>query len=116
MAEASRTERACAQHSSSNSTHAATAPIAPDITALRALADETRLAIVGALSREGELCACKLLEHLDVRQSTLSHHMKVLVEAGLVSQRKAGRWAHYRLDADAFERLGRDIVSLGVHE
>lgn len=90
------------------------APQTPSVAVLRALADETRLEIVAALSREGELCACKLLDHLAVSQSTLSHHMKILVEAGLVSQRKEGRWSHYRLDPERFACLGRAISALAA--
>lgn len=90
------------------------APQTPSVAVLRALADETRLEIVSALSREGELCACKLLEHLAVSQSTLSHHMKILVEAGLVFQRKEGRWSHYRLDPERFACLGRAISALAA--
>lgn len=90
-------------------------PDAPDIAALRALADETRLAIVSVLAREGELCACSLLEYLSIGQSTLSHHMKVLVQAHLVEQRKEGRWSHYRLDTARFADLGRSIAALGSH-
>lgn len=88
-------------------------PNIPDIAALRALADETRLAIVGILACEGELCACNLLEYLSIGQSTLSHHMKVLVQAHLVEQRKEGRWSHYRLDAAHFTGLGHTIAALG---
>lgn len=86
---------------------------APDIAALRALADETRLAIVTALGREGELCACKLLERLDVSQSTLSHHMKVLVSASLVAQRREGRWMRYRLEPGRLALLSRAVAKLG---
>lgn len=85
----------------------------PDVSALRALADETRLTVVRALAHEEELCACKLLDRLHVRQSTLSHHMKVLVDAGLVHQRRDGRWMHYRIDSDRLAALGESVTALG---
>ncbi|HJG41146.1 metalloregulator ArsR/SmtB family transcription factor [Bifidobacterium pullorum] len=85
----------------------------PDVSALRALADETRLTVVRALAHEEELCACKLLDRLHVSQSTLSHHMKVLVDAGLVHQRRDGRWMHYRIDADRLVALGESVTALG---
>jgi ArsR family transcriptional regulator len=69
-----------------------------------ALSDETRLAVVEML-RDGERCLCDLQDALDVAQSRLSFHLKVLKDAGLVSDRKAGRWVHYALNADAFTEL-----------
>lgn len=64
----------------------------------RALSDETRVLIVRKLKEEKELCACKLLELVNCNQSTLSHHMKVLVDSGLVVARKDWKWVHYSLD------------------
>ena len=62
----------------------------------KALGDSNRLQIVQMLS-DGEKCACKLLEHFEITQPTLSHHMKILCECGLVVVRKEGRWSHYSL-------------------
>lgn len=62
-----------------------------------ALSDETRLAILGLL-RRGERCVCELQEALDSHQSRLSFHLKVLREAGLVKDRKEGRWSYYAID------------------
>jgi ArsR family transcriptional regulator len=70
----------------------------------RALADENRLQILDLL-RGGERCVCELTEALDVGQSLLSHHLRVLKEAGLVTDRRDGRWAYYALDGEAFEQL-----------
>lgn len=64
----------------------------------RVLGDESRLAIVQMLS-DGEKCGCKLLERFAFTQPTLSHHMKTLVDCGLVSARKEGKWQHYSLNA-----------------
>ncbi len=66
----------------------------------KAIGDENRLEIL-ALLRGGERCACKLLEDLQISQSTLSHHMKLLCDAGLVASRKEGKWVHYSIEPDA---------------
>lgn len=63
---------------------------------MKAFCDENRLKII-ALLRGGEQCACMLLEHLDIGQSALSYHMKILVESGVVSSRQDGKWMNYRL-------------------
>ncbi|MEA5092646.1 hypothetical protein SDC9_32785 [bioreactor metagenome] len=63
----------------------------------KALGDENRLQIVRMLSG-GEKCACKLLEQFVITQPTLSHHMKILCECGLVDVRREGKWSHYSLN------------------
>ena len=65
----------------------------------RALGDSNRLQIMEMLS-DGEKCACKLLEKFEITQPTLSHHMRILVECGLVDVRKEGRWSHYTLNCE----------------
>ncbi len=70
----------------------------------KALGDDTRVQIVKLLL-EGERCACKLLETLNITQSTLSHHMKILSDCSLVSVRKVGKWHHYSLNQETLERL-----------
>jgi ArsR family transcriptional regulator, arsenate/arsenite/antimonite-responsive transcriptional repressor len=85
-----------------------------DITALalvyKAFCDGHRLHILDQLSL-GERCACDLLEKVNIGQSTLSHHMKILVESGVVSARKMGKWTYYSLDQkggiNAVEELKR---------
>jgi ArsR family transcriptional regulator len=69
-----------------------------------ALSDETRLSIVQRL-RNGERCVCDLTDLLDAAQSRLSFHLKVLKDAGLVHDRRQGRWVHYHLNRDAFAEL-----------
>jgi ArsR family transcriptional regulator len=64
-----------------------------------ALSDETRLAVVEML-RGGERCVCDLQDALDAAQSRLSFHLKVLKDAGLVTDRKEGRWSYYSLNTD----------------
>ncbi len=61
---------------------------------LKAFCDENRLQILELL-RSGEKCACDLLEKLDLGQSGLSYHMKILVESGVVESRQEGKWTHY---------------------
>ena len=63
----------------------------------KAFCDENRLQILELL-RGGEKCACRLLEEMNITQPTLSHHMKVLCQTGLVSCRREGRWCHYSID------------------
>lgn len=63
---------------------------------LRALADVNRLRIVDMLSAD-KLCACNILEKLDITQPTLSHHMKILCDSGLVFGQKEGKWVYYTL-------------------
>ncbi|MFA9382067.1 MAG: ArsR/SmtB family transcription factor [Acetanaerobacterium sp.] len=62
----------------------------------KALCDPNRLMIIEML-QSGEKCACKLLDELDIVQSTLSHHMKILCDSGFVSGRRDGKWMHYSL-------------------
>ncbi|MFL5488497.1 MAG: ArsR/SmtB family transcription factor [Gemmatimonadaceae bacterium] len=69
-----------------------------------ALSDETRLDIIELL-RKGERCVCELTDTLDAAQSRLSFHLRVLKDAGIVSDRKDGRWVHYELVPDAFEEV-----------
>lgn len=68
-----------------------------------ALSDETRLEIVQRLATEGERCVCDLQDALEAGQSRLSFHLKVLKDAGLVTDRKEGRWSYYTLSPDAFD-------------
>lgn len=69
----------------------------------RALCDEKRLAILARL-RSGEKCACVLQEPLELTQSGLSYHMKILCDSGLVVSRQEGKWTHYRLSPEGRER------------
>jgi ArsR family transcriptional regulator len=69
-----------------------------------ALSDETRLQVIELL-RKGERCVCELTDTLDAAQSRLSFHLRVLKDAGIVRDRKDGRWVHYELDPEAFEEM-----------
>ena len=69
-----------------------------------ALGDDLRLDILGWL-RGGERCVCELTASLELAQSRLSFHLKVLKDAGLISHRRQGRWSYYALDAEALREL-----------
>ena len=69
-----------------------------------ALSDETRLEVIELL-RKGERCVCELTDTLDAAQSRLSFHLRVLKDAGIVRDRKEGRWVYYELDPEIFEEM-----------
>lgn len=77
----------------------------------KALADATRIAIV-TLLRDGERCVCDLNDAVDVSQPLLSFHLKVLKDAGLLSDRRAGRWVYYALEIDAVVELEQFLTDL----
>ena len=77
----------------------------------RALGDSNRLEIIQMLS-DGEKCGCRLLEKFEITQPTLSHHMKILVECGLVNDRREGKWHHYSLNCDTLTKYKAFIDSL----
>lgn len=76
-----------------------------------ALSDEARLQIVRILL-DGEHCVCDIMEHLDIAQSRLSYHLKVLKDAGLVTDRREGRWSHYALERASFVEAERLLLAL----
>ena len=79
----------------------------------KALSDENRIRILKML-RSGEKCACKLLEELNISQPTLSHHMKILCDAGIVNGRKDGKWTHYSMCCEGVRKvraLMKDLLS-----
>lgn len=81
----------------------------------KALGDSNRLRIVQMLSN-GEKCGCKLLEAFNITQPTLSHHMKILCECGLVNDRKEGKWHHYSINAVVWNELSTFISKVGKVE
>lgn len=74
----------------------------------KALSDDNRLRILTSL-REGEKCACELLTDLRISQPTLSHHMKILCDAGLVTCRRDRRWAYYSTDAREIDTVAEEF-------
>ena len=77
----------------------------------KALCDPNRLAILELL-RSGEKCACVLLEQLELKQSGLSYHMKILCESGIVASRQEGKWTHYRLSGEGRDRAVKLLKEL----
>jgi ArsR family transcriptional regulator, arsenate/arsenite/antimonite-responsive transcriptional repressor len=77
-----------------------------------ALSDGTRLSIIERL-RFGERCVCDLTDALDAAQSRLSFHLKVLKDAGLVADRREGRWMYYTLDTQALTEVANLVEALG---
>jgi ArsR family transcriptional regulator len=84
---------------------------------MKALADETRVKIFDMLS-EGDLCACKILEDFNITQPTLSYHMKILCDSGLVIGRRDGVWIKYSINKDSVNLLIKlfDSVGLKINE
>lgn len=72
----------------------------------KALSDPTRLEIVGLLAENGrELCVCEIESHFDLSQPTVSHHLRLLREAGVVTAERRGTWVYYALDPAARDRV-----------
>lgn len=82
---------------------------------LKALADPVRLRLLNLVARSGEACACDLPEAVDRSQPTVSHHLKVLVEAGLLDREKRGKWAWFSVRHDQLAALG-DVFQIAEPE
>lgn len=80
---------------------------AKDARIFKAFCDENRLRILELLS-SGQKCACVLLDDLKISQSTLSHHMKILCDSGIVLGQKDGKWVHYQINQDG----AREAINL----
>jgi ArsR family transcriptional regulator, arsenate/arsenite/antimonite-responsive transcriptional repressor len=78
-----------------------------------ALGDATRLQILSLIAERGEVCACELVGVVDLAQPTVSHHLKVLHDAGLLDRERRGRWIHYRISPGAVDDL-RDALATPV--
>ncbi|MDZ5016676.1 metalloregulator ArsR/SmtB family transcription factor, partial [Clostridium perfringens] len=86
-----------------------------NIKIFKALGEINRVKIVDMLAT-GEKCACLILESFHFTQPTLSHHMKVLMDCGLVKCRKEGTWIYYSLDNDVADELMRFLISILTNE
>ena len=85
-------------------------PLAADAAAalatyFKALADPTRVAIVSRLAAAAEVCVCDLNAAFELSQPTISHHLKILRDAGIVESSRRGTWAYYRLVPEALDAL-----------
>ncbi len=81
-------------------------------TALKAIADPARLRLISlvAAHTDGEACVCDLTDPVGLSQPTVSHHLKILVDAGILTREQRGRWAYYRLVPDALTALAEVIA------
>ena len=79
---------------------------------LKAVADPTRLRLLSLVARsaDGETCICDLINPVGLSQPTVSHHMKILVEAGLLTREQRGKWAYYRSVPGAAEHLAATLL------
>jgi ArsR family transcriptional regulator len=76
-------------------------------TVMKAVADPARLQLLSLIRSAGEACACDLTDPVGLSQPTVSHHLKVLTEAGLIRREQRGQWAWFRVDEDRLRELGR---------
>lgn len=82
-------------------------------TMFKAFCDENRLQILQLL-QSGERCACSLLEEMQITQPTLSHHMKILCDSGVVTGRKEGKWMHYAISTEGLQKAMDYLDGLSV--
>ena len=83
-------------------------------TMFKAFCDENRLQILQLL-QDGERCACNLLEEMQITQPTLSHHMKILCDSGVVMGRKEGKWMYYSISNEGMEAIRECLDQLTKH-
>lgn len=81
------------------------------VTVFKAFCDENRIRILKLL-RTGERCACELHEEINVTQPTLSHHMKILCDSGIVKGRKQGKWMYYSISEEGVEYSVKSLKAL----
>jgi ArsR family transcriptional regulator len=77
----------------------------------RALADPTRVALVSRIARSGEVCVCELVDGSGLSQPTISHHLGILRNAGLVTSRRQGTWAYYQVSPNAIRALAGALAT-----
>ncbi|WP_407309431.1 ArsR/SmtB family transcription factor [Desulfosporosinus sp. SB140] len=85
------------------------------VSLFKALADQTRLKIVDLLS-SGEMCACQLLDNFNITQPTLSYHMKILCDSGLVKGRPEGQWMYYSNNNEVIETISVYLSEIGFNQ
>ncbi len=79
----------------------------------KALSDPARVLILTRLARaDSEICVCEFVEQLDINQSTVSHHLKILKDADLITSERRGTWVYYSLAVDAHERLTSALTTV----
>ena len=94
-------------------------PVDDEAAVFKALGDPTRLAIVATIARAGhEVCVCDFVDGFGLNQSTISHHLKILKDAGVVTSVRRGTWGYYALAPGLRERLEAAVglaIAQGVH-
>ena len=78
----------------------------------KALADDTRVQVIQMLTVEQQ-CACQIIERFHISQPTLSHHMRILTESGLVTMEKKGKWVHYGINVAMFDQIKTFLSTIG---
>ena len=86
-----------------------------DAKIFKALCDEKRLAVINHL-KSGEKCACVLIQAMNIGQSALSYHMKILCDSGIVTSRQDGKWTHYSLSQAGSEYAAKRLIELTMPE
>lgn len=84
-----------------------------DVKIFKALCDEKRLHILELL-KSGEKCACVLIDEMQIGQSALSYHMKILCESGIVQGRQDGKWVHYSINAKGSQYASQRLLELTI--
>lgn len=83
-------------------------------TQLKALSDPARLRLISLIASNGEMCGCDLTEPLGLSQPTVSHHLKILANAGLVRREKRGKWAYFSVNDAELEHVAHSLVGSSV--
>jgi len=83
--------------------------------AFKALSDPTRVRMINLMARAGEQCVCVMNTSFDLSQPTISHHLKLLREAGLVRVRRRGTWAYYRINTERLAELNAALAATPAH-
>ena len=80
----------------------------------KALGDGKRLEILRLINAEDDICACNILESMDIVQSGLSQHIKILCNANLITCRRDGKWMHYSINRETFEKIGHLLQNIAL--
>ena len=81
------------------------------VSLFKAIADQTRLNIVDLLSG-GEMCACQLLDNFEITQPTLSYHMRILSDSGIVKGRREGAWMYYSINGEVLDTISEFLANI----
>lgn len=79
---------------------------------LKAIADPSRLRLISMVAGQDEACVCDLTEPLGLGQPTVSHHLKILVDAGIFTREKRGTWAYYKIVPGALDSIGNLLITV----